>query len=363
VLKFAYLAVSNFTFFKGDYNTKRQNLDEFVLQDCEFFSKRLDVFLATKFKISRNQIANLINDGRVTINDKTILKPSMKLNLNDKISVEFVSQKANENCAEVDFDVPIIYEDEDLLVLNKPANLVVHPAPSVKEPTLVDWLGAKGFLLSNLSGQSRAGIVHRLDKGTSGAIVVAKNNAAHAALSSQLSDKSMGRIYLALTDLPLKQNCIVERAIGRNPANRLKKAIVSDGRAAKSAFANLLFSEFDGSAQSKNAGVNLIAAKLFTGRTHQIRVHLTSLNRHILGDALYGFKSEKDKIGRVMLHAYGLYFAHPRTGGQMSFIAPVWDDFSEIAEKNFNKELIYEKIDFKRLDTLFSACDDWLRLS
>ena len=169
-------------------------------------------------------------------------------------------------------------------------------------------------------------------------------------------------IYLALTDLPLKQNRIIERAIGRNPANRLKKAIVSDGRAAKSAFANLLFGGIGGPVQGKNAGVNLIAAKLFTGRTHQIRVHLASLNRHILGDALYGFKSEKDKIARVMLHAYGLYFTHPRTGGQMSFVAPIRDDFSEILLSKFSKENIDEKIDFMGLSELFSHCDEWMRI-
>ena len=330
-----------------------------ILDDTQ---ARADTFLAAELNVARNQALNLIKSGLVSVNGKPLNKPSAKLNLGDVLRIKFERSETNAAKFEAEFEVPIIYEDEDLLVLNKPANLVVHPAPSVKKPTLVDWLGAKGFLLSNLSGQSRAGIVHRLDKGTSGAIVVAKNNAAHAALSKQLSDKSMGRIYLALTDLPLKQNCTVERAIGRNPANRLKKAIVSDGRAAKSAFANLLFSEFDGPVQSKNAGANLIAAKLFTGRTHQIRVHLASLNRHILGDALYGFKSEKDKIGRVMLHAYGLYFTHPRTGGQMSFVAPIRDDFSEILLSKFSKENIDEKIDFMGLSELFSHCDEWMRI-
>ena len=323
---------------------------------------RADAFLAAELNVARNQALNLIKSGLVSLNGKPLTKPSVKLNLGDVLRVKFEQSEPDTTKFEAEFEVPIIYEDEDLLVLNKPANLVVHPAPSVKEPTLVDWLGAKGFLLSNLSGQSRAGIVHRLDKGTSGAIVVAKNNAAHAALSSQLSDKSMGRIYLALTDLPLKQNCIVERAIGRNPANRLKKAIVSDGRAAKSAFANLLFSEFDGSAQSKNAGVNLIAAKLFTGRTHQIRVHLASINRHILGDDLYGFKSQGDKISRVMLHAYMLYFIHPRTGKRVEFTAKTYDDFNQIIYKKIPKEIFDEKICPTHIDTIFSSFLSGMRL-
>ncbi len=186
-----------------------------ILDDAQ---ARADAFLATELNVARNQALNLIKSGSVSLNGKPLTKPSVKLNLGDVLRIKFEQSEPDRAKFEAEFEVPIIYED--LLVLNKPANLVVHPAPSVKEPTLVDWLGTKGFLLSNLSGQSRAGIVHRLDKGTSGAIVVAKNNAAHAALSSQLSDKSMGRIYLTLTDLPLKQNCIVERAIGRNPAKR-----------------------------------------------------------------------------------------------------------------------------------------------
>lgn len=323
-----------------------------VVEACNI-NERIDGYLAAKLNISRNQISNLIKNGCVKLNSKPVLKSSIKLNSDDIIEVEFKEAQDENLEFEANFDVPIVYEDDDLIVLNKPANLVVHGAPSVKEATLVDWLGKKGCLLSTLSGESRAGIVHRLDKGTSGAIVVAKNNKTHAALSAQLSDKSMGRIYLAITDLPLKEACIIERKIGRNPNNRLKKAITKDGRGAKSAFINL----------AQNGGVNLIAAKLFTGRTHQIRVHLASINRHILGDTLYGFKSENDKIKRVMLHAYGLYFKHPGTGEHMSFVAPVWSDFEEILLNKFEKGMIDEKIDFKGLFSTFSGCDKWLRIS
>ena len=356
VLKFACQGVSNFAFFSGDYNTKGRKLSILVVSDSESIDLRVDIFLANNLKISRNQVTNLITNSQVKINNKIATKASIKLNLNDKIEVKFVEQKMDSVDFDVNFDVPIIYEDDDLLVLNKPANLVIHPAPSVKEATLVEWLGKKGFLLSTLSGESRAGIVHRLDCGTSGAIVVAKNNATHAALSHQLSDKSMGRIYLAITDLALKQNCVIDRPIGRNNQNRLKKAIAMNGRVAKSAFANLLFNE-------NKSGANLIAAKLFTGRTHQIRVHLSSINRHILGDSLYGFKSENGRIARVMLHAFGIYFIHPRSGKRVTFVAPIWDDFMEILEKNFSKETIDEKIDFKGLDVLFSTCNEWLYIT
>lgn len=333
-------------------------MNEFIV-DEKNIGLRLDIFLSDKLEISRNQVANLIKSRLVKIDKKIVQKASVKLNLNDKIEINFVNNRIQKPDFEINFDVPIIYEDDDLLVLNKPANLVVHQAPSLKEATLVDWLSAKGFLLSTLSGESRAGIVHRLDRGTSGAIVVAKNNPTHAALSAQLSDKSMGRIYLAITDLALKQNCVVNRSIGRNSSNRLKKAIVSDGKEAKSAFANLLINENN----KQKTNVNLIAAKLFTGRTHQIRVHLASINRHILGDTLYGFKSENDKIARVMLHAFGIYFTHPTTKKQMSFVAPIWSDFMEILITNFDKEIVDEKIDLKKLNSIFSTCDEWLLLA
>lgn len=313
---------------------------------------RLDVAVSSELKISRNQASNLICDGFVSVALKTITKPSFKPNLGDTIVVKFAQPKPSELKFEVNFDVPIVYEDDDLLVLNKPPHLVVHGAPSVQEATLVEWLVSKNFMLSNLNGDQRAGIVHRLDKETSGAIVVAKTNFAHAALSEQLSDKSMGRIYLALSDLALKQECIIDRPIARSPSNRLKNAIVAGGREAKSAFANLLLGE----------GVNLIAAKLFTGRTHQIRVHLASINRHILGDNLYGFKSEKGKINRVMLHAYMLYFIHPRTKELMKFVAPIYDDFMALIDKNFTQESFNEKTDTTFIDGVFSDISGWMRL-
>lgn len=312
--------------------------------------QRLDLTISNELKISRNQALNLIKDGLVSVNSKVVLKPSFKIYKDDKIAVKFAEKREIENRYEVDFDIPIIYEDDDLLVLNKPPQIVVHQASSVKEATLVEWLNKNNFMLSNLNGDVRAGIVHRLDRGTSGAIVVAKNNKTHIALSSQLSDKSMGRIYLALTDLPLKQNCIVDRAIGRNNQNRLKKAIVANGRAAKSAFVNLI---------SQN-GINLIAAKLFTGRTHQIRVHLASINRHILGDDLYGFKSEKDKIKRVMLHAYMLYFIHPKTQKMVKFKAPLYDDFKQIALDKIDKEIFDETTEVGSIYNLFNNFDEWL---
>ncbi len=239
------------------------------------------------------------------------------------------------------------------MVINKPPFLTVHPAPSVKEATVVDWLKSKGISLSTINAKERHGIVHRIDKETSGALVIAKNNESHLFLSKQLEDKSMGRYYLAIIDSPLKDNLIVEKPIARNPKNRLKMGVVEGGRAAKSAFLKLLL--------SNDEKKELISAKLFTGRTHQIRVHLSSLSRHILGDYLYGFKSKRDKIKRVMLHAYIIYFIHPRTKKQMFFTASLFEDFEELALKNFKMENFYEKIDPNNIISSFNVFLNSLR--
>lgn len=303
----------------------------FIVQE----ENRLDKFLSLNLEETRNQIEHLIKKECVKVDGKTVTKTGLKLKINQTVEV-YLPEVEKKEAQEIDFDVEIIYEDEEILVINKPSNLIVHDAPSVNEPTLVDWLKKKNISLSTISGEERHGIVHRLDKGTSGLMVVAKSNEAHVFLSEQLQDKSMGRYYLALIDLPLKENIIIEKPIGRNPTNRLKMGIVENGKFAKSAFSKI--------ALNKNDTIELIAAKLFTGRTHQIRVHLGSINRHILGDNLYGFKGDLNKIRRVYLHAYTLYLIHPKTKKRMEFLANVPKDMDEYLKENFNVEEICEKI-------------------
>jgi len=437
-------------------------LDNLIAQ-C---SERLDIFLSSQLGISRNQISSLIKSAAVRVDGAVQTKPGYKLSAGELVHIDYPAPAPQRMSAErLNFDIEILYEDEDLLVVNKPAGLTVHPAASVEEPTLVDWLKSRGYLLSTLGGELRAGIVHRLDKLTSGALLVAKNNAAHAALSAQLSDKSMGRIYLALIDLPLKEPCVIERPIARNPANRLKMGIVPGGRSAKSAFYEILsgaeltelqnsaercdeiLGAGDGTATDKNAGMdeilnyyagadnadeisnncmrsadkisiqsadkipssradnedkiltakmsanqtraarlaenkflnfknpaqnyklppinlksfNLVAAKLFTGRTHQIRVHLSSINRHILGDHLYGFKSENAKISRILLHAYLLYFIHPRSGKEVKICASLPSEFLNFTTNQKVKDEIYEKILPTNVERYFSDTSGWLR--
>lgn len=307
-------------------------------------SNRLDKTLSLELKVSRNQVEKLVKDGLVSVSGETIIKTSFKVEEGDEITYEFKEAEKREP-VEIDFDIEILYEDAYLLVVNKPSGLVVHPAPSVKEPTLVDWLIHKGISLSTISGEERHGIVHRIDKETTGALVVAKTNEVHEKLSLQLQDKSMGRYYLALIDYPLKDDVAVNKPIARNPKNRLMMSVVEGGKEAKTAFVKL-----DQTAH----GTELIAAKLYTGRTHQIRVHLNTLGRHILGDNLYGFKTKRDKIPRVYLHAYLLYLIHPITGEKMEFTAPLFDDMKAYISKYFDQGKIDEKINPLTMDTLFT---------
>lgn len=304
---------------------------------------RVDKILAELLNVSRNQIEKLIKEGLVTVNDRLVTKTSHKLVSGDSVEYSFKEAQKRE-AVDIDFDVEILYEDDDILVVNKPSGLVVHPAPSVKEPTLVDWLIHKGISLSTISGEERHGIVHRIDKETTGALVVAKNNEAHQKLSEQLQDKSMGRYYLAIIDYPLKENIVVDKPIARSPSNRLKMDVVEGGRDAKTAFVKLAEGRGD---------IELIVAKLYTGRTHQIRVHLNALGRHILGDELYGYRG-KEKINRVNLHAYMLYLIHPSSGERMEFIAPLFEDMQVLLKERFDNNLVTKCIDSSVIGDYFS---------
>ncbi len=323
--------------------------------------ERLDKFLSDVTGYPRNQIEGLIKNGCVKVDDKIIIKNGLKLKLEQNISIEIKnadptkSEFSNEEI--LAYNIQIIYEDEAIMVINKPAGLIVHDAPSVKEPTLVDWLKLQNISLSTISGEERHGIVHRLDKGTSGLMVVAKTNEAHSALSSQLEDKSMGRYYLAVIDIPLKNDLIVEKPIGRNPNNRLKMGIVNDARYAKTAFKKLIENK---NKEASSHKYEMICAKLFTGRTHQIRVHLESLNRRILGDDLYGFKSKDSNIDRIYLHAFSLYLQHPITNQICKFVAPIPNDMQDVLTQNFDQGIIDEKINDKYISSCFADVDNWL---
>jgi len=308
-------------------------------------AQRLDAFLTERLETTRNQVAALIKSECVSVDGAGCAKPGLKLKGGETVTVRF--PEAQESPAlEVDFDVEVVYEDDALLIINKPSGVTVHPAPSVKEATLVDWLKLKGVRLSTLSGEERHGIVHRLDKGTSGLMVVAKTNEAHEALSQQLQDKSMGRYYLAVVTPPMKEALtLIDKPIGRSPSNRLKMAHVPHGKEAATLFRKLL--------PSRDAKQELIACKLFTGRTHQIRVHLETMSRHIIGDPLYGAASG-EKVARILLHAYVLYFVHPCTQQRVTFATPLPEVMQTYLEKHFDTENLDEIIASDRLEQRFS---------
>lgn len=332
---------------------------------------RLDRFLSENLNASRSQITQLIAKNLIQINGKIAHKSGILLKFNDKIHIakmadslessgdlsslresrsdSWQSKGRESNGDSQDLceslpEIARIYEDDDFLVLNKPPFLATHGAPSLKEESLVEWLKARKIQLSTISGEKREGIIHRLDKQTSGAIVVAKNNRAHSLLSAQLADKSMGRIYLAIIDLPLKSDIEVECYLARNPKNRLKisKVALRDfgaiggmdshkiprgARYSKSKFFKLL--------TSKDGKKELICAQLFTGRTHQIRAHLESINRHIIGDELYGYKATNKCKYRVMLHSYLLYLTHPRDFGYGNLSLNKHRESSYVKSNNF----------------------------
>lgn len=287
---------------------------------------RLDKFLSSQTQIvSRTQLKSLIENGGVVVAGKRVTEPSHRVNSGAEILVVIPpARPATPEAQDIHLDV--VYEDEDLVVINKPAGLVVHPAPGNPDKTLVNALIAHcGDNLSRIGGETRPGIVHRLDKGTSGLLVAAKNDLAHLHLSKQFADHSLDRAYLAVVWRVLsKRSGSIEGAIGRNPRNRKKMAIVSRG--GKPAVTHFL--------QRRKLGdwASLVECRLETGRTHQIRVHMASIGHAVVGDPIYGGRATKSirqsapafcvkvlKLRRQALHAYQLGFTHPLSGERVSF--------------------------------------------
>lgn len=311
-------------------------------------SGRVDKILASMLGESRSQVSKLIKSGFVYVNDKQISKGSIIIEYGDVIDYELPEVKKSDS-KDIDFDIDILYEDDDLLIIDKPAGLVVHPAPSLNEPTLVDWLVKKGVSLSTLAGEERHGIVHRIDRGTSGALAIAKNNISHRILSEQLKSKKMGRYYIAIIDHPLKSDITIDKPIGRNPNNRLKMAIVDNGREAKTDFIKI--------SNSLDERFELIAARLHTGRTHQIRVHLSSIGRHILGDELYGCRKGPNISPRVFLHAYIMKLIHPVSKKKLCIKAPIANDMKNFIEDKFERGKLNEnRIEKTILEHFDSDC-------
>ena len=313
----------------------KQNQEEiskhFIITE-ENQGMRADIFLSKTLNLSRAKVQNLIHKQAILLNSAPLQKYGIVLKAKDILILNPLTQSLK-NPTPKDFDIPILYEDTEILVLNKPANLIVH-SKNIEDSqfTLVDYLKEKGFQLSNLGDSNRLGIVHRLDKNTSGAIVIAKNNTAHQHLSTQIKLRQMGRYYLCVITPSLKESKIIELPIIRHPKHRLKYITATNNPNAKSAKTS--FFTIPHLNDSNLVNHSLIGAKLFTGRTHQIRVHLNAMNRHILGDGFYGYKG--NYTGRILLHAHFLHLLHPITQTPIEIYAPIPRDMQDFLFTHFS---------------------------
>lgn len=285
---------------------------------------RLDVYLSEQLgDMSRSYIQKIIKDNKVTVNDK-VEKSKYLVKEDDNIKIEIPEPKLLEVATE-NIPIDIVYEDDDVLIVNKPQNMVVHPAPGNYTGTLVNAIlyHCKDNL-SSINGVIRPGIVHRIDKDTSGLLMIAKNNNSHNFLASQLKDHSITREYEFICHGVVKEDKItVNKPIGRNPKDRLKMGIVNGGKEAITHFE--VIKRFDNFTHMR--------ATLETGRTHQIRVHSMSIHHPLLGDMLYGPKNNKFKIEGQVLHARKLGFIHPTTKEYIEFNSNLPEYFVNILNK------------------------------
>ena len=288
---------------------------------------RLDAFLSADGALTRSQAARLIAEGRVRVNGKPAVK-SARLSGGETVTVD-VPQLRETALPPQDIPLDVVYEDDDVIVVNKPTGLVVHPAPGHPDGTLVNaLLHHCGDSLSGIGGEKRPGIVHRIDRDTSGLIIAAKNDAAHLALSAQLKDHSLSRTYECLVTGNMKQDSgTVDAPIGRSSADRKKMAVVPTGRRAITHWEVV----------ARYPGVTHLRCRLETGRTHQIRVHMAYIGHPILGDTVYGAKKPVPGLTGQCLHATGLRFIHPRTGEPVELHCPLPPEFTAMLQKLQNK--------------------------
>jgi len=285
--------------------------------------QRLDSWLALQYpQITRSRIKNLCQEGMLAVNGKTG-KPAYALRPGDEVTL-LLPELAPVSAQPEDIPLDVVYEDEHIIVINKPRGLVVHPAAGNETGTLVNALLARCTDLSGINGEIKPGIVHRIDKDTTGLLVVAKNDAAHLSLAGQIKEKTAGRIYKALVQGNItEEEGRVEQPIGRDPKERKRMAIVPGGREAATRYRVLeRFGEF-----------TLVECRLETGRTHQIRVHMKYLGHPVVGDPVYGFKKQKFNLDGQLLHAACLELTHPVTGERMRFTAPLPADFQAVLDK------------------------------
>ena len=288
---------------------------------------RADVYLSEKLNYTRSKVKKLIDDGCVFVNGAKI-KSSDKLPEGALVTVDEPDPKPL-GLTPVNLPIDIVYQDKDIAVINKPQGLTVHDGNGVKGYTLVNLLLANLDSLSGITGVIRPGIVHRIDKDTSGLLVVAKNDAAHVSLAAQIQNKTCKRTYIALLEGVLKQDGgRIETHIERSQKNRTMMTVSDNGRLAITEFKVL----------KRYDNYTLCEFNLKTGRTHQIRVHSKFIGHPIVGDPVYGYKNQKFNLNGQLLHAVKLELTHPATGERMTFTAPLPDYFLNVLTKLDNKK-------------------------
>ena len=290
---------------------------------AEDAGKRLDAWLAEQTGLSRSALQRLAEEGRITSEGRPLAK-NARLTGSETVTV---SRPAPEAIDVVPQNIPleVVYEDADVIVVNKPKGLVVHPAPGHPDGTLVNALLYHcGESLSGINGELRPGIVHRIDRDTSGLIIAAKNDTAHVRLAEQLQDHTLARTYRCIVVGGLREDSgTVDAPIGRCPTDRKKMAVVSGGRRAVTHWTAL----------ERVPGATYVECRLETGRTHQIRVHMAYIGHPILGDTVYGSKKAVPGLQGQCLHAVGLRFLHPRTGEMVELSCPLPEEFERQLKK------------------------------
>ena len=289
---------------------------------------RADVYLAEKLNYTRSKVKKLLDENKATVNGKT-LKPRDILK-NDMVITIDEGELKDTGLTPTDIEIDIVYQDKDLAVINKPQGLTVHAGNGVKDATLVNALLYHLDSLSGINGVLRPGIVHRIDKDTSGLLVVAKNDFSHVELQKQIAEKTCKRKYVALLEGVVKQDQgVIETFIGRSTKNRTMMAVTNSGRIAVTHFKVL----------ERFENYTYMQFELKTGRTHQIRVHSKHINHPIVGDLVYGYKSNKFNLKGQLLHATELSFTHPTTLKEMVFNAPLPDYFETLLQKLRKKSI------------------------
>lgn len=290
-------------------------------QPCE----RLDVFLSARLGVTRSAAKKLLDGGHITVGGKAV-KASRPVNAGEEVVAEIPDPETLDLTPQ-DIPVDIVYEDEDIAVVNKPQGLTVHAGSGNLSGTLVNALLYRLNSLSSINGVVRPGIVHRIDKDTSGLLVVAKNDAAHLSLSAQIAEKTCRREYLALCEGIFKEDTgRIETYIGRSPSDRVKMAVVPKEKG------KYALTEYEVQARYAE-GFTLARFRLYTGRTHQIRVHCRHIGHPVVGDPVYGSKKQKFHLAGQLLHACRLELTHPRTGERMSFGAPLPAYFTDVLSR------------------------------